>query len=489
MNARHLRTPVLAGLLGAVLCLGAAAQGRDTPPEPGPPRPLQIATPGEERLPNGLRVVVAERPGVPLVSVRLLVASGAEQDPPGLAGRAAMTAGLLTRGTTRRSAPALAQAAEALGGTLVSNAGWDDAGVGITVTRPMLARAVSLVAEVVRQPAFAPSEIERYRAQLLDELKVAWSQPGTVAGLAAQRAYFGDSAYGHPSGGTPSSLAALKRADLVRQHRQAWRPQQAVLVFAGGIALPEAVALARRHFGDWQAAAGVPAPERPRLQGLPADGPPLVVDLPGAGQAAVAMVVPAVGAADPGRFAAAVTNAVLGLGYSSRLNQEIRIKRGLSYGARSAPDLRREGGTLRMAVQTKNASAAEVVQLIAAELDALADRPVEAAELQARKAALIGGFGREVETTAGLAGEVGALALAGLPLADLAQRIARLEAVEAAEVQAFARTHFAAPGRRPAIAGVAAEFRDALPDGGRGWRVVPAAGLEAALGAGTASRP
>jgi zinc protease len=236
----------------ALWAAGLRAQPYERPPPPVEPRPLTIAAPAEQRLPNGLRVVVAERRGTPLVTARLLVLTGSEADPQQHSGLASMTAGLLTRGTTRRSAPALVNAAEALGGSLDSGAGWHQSSVSITVTTPQLSAALGLVSEVVREPAFAAPEIERYRIQSLDALKVAYSQPSGVAAMVAQRAYFGPGPYGHPVDGTPASLRRIGRADIVALHRLAYRPDNAVLVFAGDIDLPAAVALARRHFATWK---------------------------------------------------------------------------------------------------------------------------------------------------------------------------------------------------------------------------------------------
>jgi zinc protease len=172
--------------------------------------------------------------------------------------------------------------------------------------------------------------------------------------------------------------------------------------------------------------------------------------------------VPTVPSASPDRFAAEITNAVLGGGYSSRLNQEIRIQRGLSYGANSRLDLRPQAGVLRVGVQTKNPSAAEVVSLVGAELDRLAQSPLAAAELEARRATLVGDFSRSLETTSGLAAPAAALAVDGLPMDDLPQRVARLQAVTPAQVQEYAGRTFAAEKRRIAIAGVAGEFAGQL---------------------------
>lgn len=485
-NRLFLRRLVAACVIGGCAGFASAQQAAlvESPPPPAPPRPLQIAAPKEQRLPNGLRVVVAERPGVPLVSLRLAVGRGAEADPAQRAGLASLTASLLTRGTKRRSAPELATAAEALGGSLQAGAGWNQSGVGITVTTPMAERALALLAEVALQPAFEQAELDRLRDQVLDELKVAYANPGTLAALAVQRATFGGTAYGHPLQGTPASLPRITRTDLVKQHREAWRPEQAVLVFAGDIDLAQAVALARKHLGGWRAAGAAGAPVKVDGAVVPVAGDPVVVDMPGAGQAGVAVALQAVPAGSAERHAAAVTNSVLGQGYSSRLNQEIRIKRGLSYGVGSRLDLRRDAGVLRLSVQTKNPSAPEVLQLVGSELDRLIAEAVPAAELAARKAALIGGFGRAMETAAGLADEAGDLALAGLPLADLNQRIGRLDAVSAAEVQAFAKAHFGAAQRRFAVAGVASEFAAKL---GAPWRVMPVERLVMEEGAGAAA--
>jgi len=454
-------TSFAAGLSAFALVQAASAQPYDSPPPPAAPRPLQIAAPQSATLPNGLRVVLAERHGVPIVSAQLLVLSGAEVDPPRQAGLASLTAGLLTRGTRNRSAPAQAAAAEALGGTLSSAAGWHESGVGITVTTPRLADALGLVAQAVIEPAFAQAELDRLRAETLDELKVATTRPGTVAGQAANRMLFGDGAYGHPASGTPKSLPRITRADVTRLHQQRYRPDNAVLVLAGDIGMEQALALARQHFAAWRAPAGA-LPATAAVAGRPSAQTLTLVDMGDSGQAGVSLALPLPPAGSPDLAAGQVANAVLGGGYSSRLNQEIRIKRGLSYGAGSALDARLSAGQLRAAVQTKNESAAEVVALVQAEIDRLVSTPVPDDELAARKATLIGGFSRSVETTEGLTGVLAALVVSGRPVGDLTTRIATLSAVDSAAVQAYARKHFDAAGRRIAVAGNQRVFEAAL---------------------------
>lgn len=475
--------PSLLALTLLVSSLASVAQTQfDTPPQPGAPRPFAIRPPVEQRLPNGLRVVLAERRGVQLVTAQLVVLSGSEVDPAERAGLVSMTAGLLAKGTKKHSATQLAQAAESLGGALDSGSGWHQSEVAITVSVPKLDAALALVAEVAQQPAFAQAELDRLRTQSLDELKVAYSQPGRLASLAAQRLLYGTGAYGHPASGTPASLAKITRAELVALHAARYRPDNAVLVLAGDLDAEVALRLARRHFGAWKAIGGA-APAGGALANTALPQTAAAIDMPQSGQAAVivAAALPPLGA---DRATAAVLNSVLGGGFSSRLNQEIRIRRGLSYSAGSALDARPGGGSLRAVVQTKNESAAEVVTLVQAELDRLASTPVGADELAARKATLIGDFSRSVETTAGLGAAVKSLIVAGLPTDELRIRIEALSAVNAADVQRYAAANLSPGGRRVVVAGESAKFVDALKAASAGVVVVPAAKLDFDLGTG-----
>ena len=439
----------------------AIAQPYTTPPPPAAPRPLAIAAPSEMKLANGLRVIVARREGIPLVSAELVALAGAEADPPRLSGLASLSAALMTQGTKHHSAPELAAAAEALGGSLDSGAGWNQSIVSMTVTTPKLDAALALVAEVAREPVFAADEIERVRTQTLDGLKVAYASPGTLAGLVAERLAYGAGAYGHPASGTPESLPRIARDDLVAVHRRVFRPDHAVLILAGDITPEAGQALARRHFGTWAAPAD--ASPAPPVAAPARTGPTVaIVDMAKSGQAAVVVALALPERSGSERAIGAVLNSVLGGGYSSRLNQEVRIKRGLSYGAGSTLDARREAALFRVAVQTKNESAAEVVGLVQGEIDRLMNEPIAPDELAARKLTLIGGFSRSVETTAGLATAIRALVVANRPPAELKERIGQLEAVTAADIQRYAAAHLGAASRRLAVAGEASAFGAAL---------------------------
>ena len=188
----------------------------------------------------------------------------------------------------------------------------------------------------------------------------------------------------------------------------------------------------------------------------------LVIDQHGAGQAGVVAAHVAPPRNDAGYYAGTVADAVLGGGYSARLNEEIRIKRGLSYGAGSDLDTRRNAGVWLASAQTKNPSAPQVVELMLGEFERLGSTPVSADELAARKATLIGGYGRSLETTAGLAGQVGDLAVHDVDLGEVGRFIERVQAVTPAQIQDYARAHLDAGDMHVVVAGDAAQFADAL---------------------------
>jgi zinc protease len=203
----------------------------------------------------------------------------------------------------------------------------------------------------------------------------------------------------------------------------------------------------------------------------------VVVDMPEAGQAAVVLARAGISRTDPDFFRGIVTNAVL-TGYSGRLNQEIRIKRGLSYGARSSLDTRREAGPFVASAQTKNPSGAEVASLLIGELGRLSNEPLMETELVPRKAVLIGGFGRSLETTEGLVQQVASLALYGLSLDEINGYIRNVQSVTPADVQKFAGSRIGTKAANIIIVGSAKEFLEPLRKQFQNVEVIPFAELD-----------
>jgi zinc protease len=465
-NRAQLMLAALSALILMTTPFDCMAQ-QETPPPPAAPRSANLPKPVERTLKNGLRVIVIERTveqgGMPLVSAQMLIKNGGEVDPAQLPGLTSMTASLLTQGTQTRSATQIAEAIEALGGSLNSGAAWDASSVTLDVMSSKLNPAMGIMADVVRNPAFKDEEIERERQQTLDQLRVALKQPGSLARIVASRVVFGDSPYGHPLQGTPEAIERIKRDDIVKLHASYYRPDNSVLIIGGDIQAEAAFSLADKNFGAWtRPSTTLPATGGP-VSAMASKSSPriLVIDKPDAGQAAVYLARQGLRRADPEYFRGIVTNAVLN-GYSGRLNQEIRIKRGLSYGASSALDVRRDVGPFLAGAQTKNVSGAEVASLLMGELTRLSTEAVPDAELTPRKAVLIGTFGRNLETTRGLVAQIGSLALYGLNLNEINNYINNVQGVKATDIQQFAGAHLAAKESSIVIVGNAKEFLDNL---------------------------
>ena len=437
-----------------------AIAGVDTAPEPSARHETHFAQPKETRLENGLRVIVAVRQGLPLLAAQVVVRSGAEADPQNLAGTASLTADLLTKGTATMSAPEIASSIESLGGSIDSGAGWDAAGASVVMISNKADEALKILADVVRHPAFQQEEIDRLKSQRLDGLRVALQQPGSLARFVASRVVYGSGAYGHAASGTIETLQAIKRDQITGLYQKYYQPQNAAFVLAGDVTLEQGKAFAEKYFGDWKKGADQP---NETVRSGAADWKPssVVIDMPEAGQAAVLVARPAIERASPDYYAALVANAALGNGFVSRLNREIRIKRGLSYGAGSSLDPRREKGPFAASAQTKNESAAEVAGLIDVELKRLVSEPVKGDELKSRQAVLTGGYARSLETNRGFVSAISDLAAYDLPLDTLDKLIPSIDAVTSEAVTAFASKYLAKPASL-VVVGKAGDFLEAL---------------------------
>ena len=273
------------------------------------------------------------------------------------------------------------------------------------------------------------------------------------------RLLFGAGPYG--SIASPTSVAAIKPEDAGAFHAAYWRPDNALLAISGDVSPEEGFKLAERFFGDW-AKRGTPPAAEPDAGQFAGAQRAVVIDLPKSGQAAVGFGMVGLARSDADYFPALVINSVLGGGYSARLNQEIRIKRGLSYGARSVLPQQLAPGPIIALTQTRNDAAVQVVELMEQELARLGRTETAAAELDARKANLTGSFGRDVETASGLSAQLALLAAFGLPLDKLQSYFADVQSVTARRAQAVGARLYDPKKATLVVVGDAAVFFEAL---------------------------
>lgn len=446
---------VIAGLLLAFSFSALAQEPKATPPPPSKPRSVAIPEVHEAELINGLKIVIVSRHDLPLVTASLLIRSGAGLESSEYAGLASVTADMITKGTELRNATEFAQEMEFLGASVSTGADWQSSYMNVSVMSDKLSKALSLMADAITAPKFPASELNLLKSQRIDSLKVRLKRPGVLWGFAAAQFTYG----AHSDSGTPESISRIRTRDVESFHTAHYRPNNAVLIFAGDISKEDGIRYGRLFFGGWKSpSAAEKAGNRVELTGKmsPKESRKgvvkriLVIDLPDSGQAAVGYAkelgegrVSCDGSDKDCKlsqvyYPATVLNSILGGGYSARLNQEIRIKRGLSYGARSGFDWGDDSADFNAFTQTKNESAGEVAELIDGEIGKLAKDDVTKKELGPRKAVVIGSFGRSLQTDNGLAARIRDLYVFGLKPAVLDSFVGNVEKVTDKQVQRFA---------------------------------------------------
>ena len=450
---------------------------RQQPPAPTAAVTVTPPSISETRLENGLSVVTARTGDVPLASMVLVVKGGASTDERAKAGAASMAATLATRGTPTRNAQQIAAELESLGAEIGSGAGADGAFLSISAPAANLEAAGRILVDIVRNATFPAEELERERKQALDGLSIAMRDPGGVASLVSQTLLYGSAPYGTIPSGTPGSLPALTRDDLVRHRATWWHPENAALVIAGGIDAARSTQLARTLFGDWRGSGPAPQPPTGRA-GAAQPVRTIVIDMPGAGQAAVAALVPAVARGSADYYPLTVANAVLGVGSNGRLFQEVRTKRALSYGAYSNMPARMEASVLAANAQTKNESAADVAKIFLDEFDRLGTEPLEADATAKRIAFLTGGYNRQVESSGGLGSVLTNLLQQGLSPAEATRYVQQMEQVTPQSASDVAGRIAASRRASLVIVGDSAKFLDKVRALRPDVEVIPLAELD-----------
>jgi zinc protease len=313
---------------------------RDATPPPdraaAPPfqteKPYRVPKARSAKLPNGLEILVLERRDIPKVAFEVRFKAGSVHGPAGKAAVASLAAATAGKATTNRDSDAIDREVERLALALHGTAEHDSQAISIQVARKNLDPAFRLFADMVRNPTFSDATIDAQKKDWLDALEKPDASIDNYERYAVEAA-FGP---GHPLGvtglGTPASLRTIT-ADEVRQfHARYWKPNVAVLSFAGDITLKEAVALATESLGSWTGTAEV-AVTLPPPQ--PMAGRLFWVDRKGATQTMVAQVVPGIGRGVPDEAALMLASIVLGGASGSRLNRKIRQQDGIAYFAAS----------------------------------------------------------------------------------------------------------------------------------------------------------
>jgi zinc protease len=389
-------------------------------------------------LPNGLRLVVAEYHELPLLNVVMFVGAGAAQDPAGKEGVAMLTASALRRGAGGMSAEAIADAIESLGGSIGATAGTDATIVAAEFLSADVDKGLDLLKKVVREPGLADDEVRRARDEQLATLVAGLEEPSVVAERCFAPWLYGSHPYGLPVDGRNDSVKALTTGDVKAFYDRWYRPNATILVLVGDVKTEDAVKRLEGTFGDW---AG-----RPDAVAVRAGAPEqiterrvLLVDKPDATQTQIRVGAPSMARNDPELLPGQVANTILGGGFTSKLIEELRVKRSLTYGASSAFVARKVGGDFRISTFTKTPTTLETLKLALEVENTFLEKPIDAKLIDKAKRYLNGQFPLRVETPDAIAMRLAEIEFNGLPPDDLSTYRTRVDAVTPDEASRVAR--------------------------------------------------
>jgi zinc protease len=440
----------------------------DKMPDAAPPRPFTFPTPVSKTLPNGLRVFVvsarargANVPVDPAVSVELLIRNaGSGRDPQDKPGLAAFTGDLLRQGTEKRTAQEIAAAIDFVGGSLSAGAGRDSTTLGVTVVKKDFELGMDLLSDITLHAKFAPDEIARRRQRALSGFRSRYEDADYLASSVFRRVVFGAGSYGMPPDGTPESVNAITREDLVAFRDQYYAPNESIMAFAGDITPEEAFAAAEKYFGSW--AKKDAAPPRIVLPEQPGGLRILVIDMPDAVQTQIRVGRQGIPRNHPDFLPLTVTNYIFGGGFNSRLNVETRVNRGLTYGAGSDFTGALYAGDFVADTYTRTEATVETAKVLLDEIRKMAGGEVTANELNVARDYLSGVFVIATETPNQVAARVTNAAFYGLPDDYNQTYPAKVRATTSEQVKQMAARYFDANNENVVLVGNAAAFRDAL---------------------------
>jgi zinc protease len=346
-------------------------------------------------LPNQLILLVSEENSLPFITIQLLIDSGSRRDPSGEEGLSYLTARALLLGTAKRTVIAIHEELDFMGASLSSSSDRDYAVLSLQVLKKDLEKGWDLFMDVLTQPTFPEEEIKREVEKTLAAIQSGEDQPDQVAEKEFQKTLFPHSPYGHPVDGTKESLPRMTREAMVRFYRTYYHPNNAILTVVGDISADEVKTKLLPSLAKWPKAE---IPEISLKPSFPKEEKTVKIDR-GITQANIIIGQIGVSRDNPDYYALTVMNYILGGGgFTSRLVQEIRNKRGLAYSVASFFDPGKYPGSFQIVLQTKNSSAREAIALSFQEMERIRKELVSEKELEGAKKYLIGSFPMRLNT-------------------------------------------------------------------------------------------
>ncbi len=457
---RTLNATVLALGLGA-LAAGSGATGVNTPPPGGKPRDFQLVEPEVVTLENGLTATLVEFGDVPKTTVLVNIRTG-NLNEDGRTWLADLAGELLKQGTEKTPARDIASRAASMGGSLVVSTGAEETTVSIDVLEDHAADAVALLAEVIQEPAFPESELERIRGDLQRQLSIAVTQPQQIATAAFARLIYGD----HPFGKVlpePGELASYGIEDVRGYYEENFGARRTRIYVGGRFDRDAMSAAIRDAFGPWTAGPEVYTD----IPGTEAAQQFVLIDRPGAPQSTLRLGLPVADPSSPDWTSLSVMNTLLGGFFSSRITGNIREDKGYTYSPRSVLATRYRDTYWAELADVTSEHTGDSIREILAEIRGLQEEAPAESEMDRVRNYLTGSFVLGNASRFGILGQLAYVDFHGLDRDYLTSFVDRVEAVSPEDVRAAAEKWLKTDEMALVVVGDAASVApqlDALPE-------------------------
>jgi len=414
----------------------------------------------ESTLPNGLKVVLLKDTKIPTFNMQMVVLSGGLSDRSDYHGLSNFTAALLREGTAKRSSKDISEQIDALGATLTAVSGLSSLTSTVTVAGLVenMDQTLDIFADVIRNPAFPQSEVDKYKTRTASQLQFQRSNPQFLAQEQLQKAIYGD----HPAALIAAPMDSVKKLtskDLVDFHSTYYRPNNAILAVVGDVTMKELLPKVEKAFGDWQKGE-VPATIIPPASDAP--GKILLIDRPGSVQTVLQLGSLGIERTSPDYFSVLLADKVLGGGPTGRLFLNLREDKGYTYGAYSGFSGSKYRGTWTSSAEVRTDVTQGALKEFMYELDRLRSQPVSPEELDNAKRAIIGNFALSLEQPQALLQNIITQKLYNLPADYWDTYPQKVSAITAADVQRVAQKYISKDHVQVVAVGDATKARDIL---------------------------
>lgn len=385
------------------------------------------------KLPNGLTLLLMEKHNLPLVSFEAIVETGSAADPAGEEGAASATAALLRRGTATRSADQYSEQLDFIGGAFSSAVSADYTNISAEFMKKDLAKGLDLLADPLLHPTFPQEEVTKLLKQRVDGIRAAKDQAAGVVGTYFNAYFYGANPYARPVGGDENSLAKIQRDEIAKFYATYYKPGNTILTVVGDFDSAQMKKELADRFGAWPAGTApkvnVPAPQGVTGKKF------LLVDKPDSTQTYFRIGNVGIPRTSADHVNLMVVNTLFGGRFTSLINSALRIQSGLTYGANSAFDERRGGGSFYISSYTRNATTEKALDMSLDVLKQFHDKGISEEQLSSAKNYIKGQYPLRIETSDQLATLIASLEFYRLTRSEVDGLYSKIDAMTMADAK------------------------------------------------------